>query len=388
MKEMQLFFESNEVRTTMVDGESWWLLKDVCAVLEIINHNEVQHRLDDDEVMRFNLPHHRSTNKEIEAVYINESGLYATILRSDKPNARRFRKWITSVALPSIRKYGAHIEPHKLAEISADPAANARLIESLQNEIKREQYKYEALEKENKKLKEKVNAKRGDTELIVDLATAEKEMFSFTQFFEVMSKNGESGDMYKLAHTMCCQKFLTEEHKPTPKANRLDMFRYTINERGRKSLWITLKGAIYYSSRQLVGEQRTAAARDFYALKGIRPANADGHPRCITVDDFAAIVGKYAQDIRYRDPNEFILDLKHIKKWLKKDTAYHAPMASGIKNGFFIPVEHNALCTPKAQKYFVEQLVEIKRIRGKCYRELDAVSGGKLLEESGIIIDD
>lgn len=98
-------FENQEfgsVRTVMQDGEPWFVLTDVCKVLEIKNTTDVFKRLDDDERSRFNL------GRQGEANITNESGLYAVILRSDKPVAKKFRKWITSEVLPSIRKTGAY----------------------------------------------------------------------------------------------------------------------------------------------------------------------------------------------------------------------------------------------------------------------------------------
>ncbi|MCR4759923.1 MAG: phage antirepressor KilAC domain-containing protein [Oscillospiraceae bacterium] len=101
-------FSGSEVRTVEVNGEPWWVLKDVCTVLEIKNHKEVPDRLEPDEVGRFDVPHPQNPAKPLEMVFINESGLYSVILRSDKPQAKPFRKWVTSEVLPSIRKTGAY----------------------------------------------------------------------------------------------------------------------------------------------------------------------------------------------------------------------------------------------------------------------------------------
>ncbi|MCL2109423.1 MAG: Bro-N domain-containing protein, partial [Oscillospiraceae bacterium] len=75
----------------------WWILKDVCRVLWLSNSRKVSERLDDDEkgVTLSDTP-----GKKQSMTVINESRLYGVILRSDKPNARAFRKWITSHVLP------------------------------------------------------------------------------------------------------------------------------------------------------------------------------------------------------------------------------------------------------------------------------------------------
>lgn len=107
VNELQVFsFENKEVRTVMVDEEPHWVLKDVCDVLEIKNATDVSKRLDEDEVTRFNLG-----GLVGEVNIINESGLYSVILRSDKPNAKQFKKWITGEVIPSIRKTGGYRVP-------------------------------------------------------------------------------------------------------------------------------------------------------------------------------------------------------------------------------------------------------------------------------------
>jgi hypothetical protein len=75
--ELQVFtYESAAVRTITRGGEPWFVLKDVCAVLDIVNQKQVADRLDDDEVGMSDIPHPQSPGKSIEAAVINESGLY------------------------------------------------------------------------------------------------------------------------------------------------------------------------------------------------------------------------------------------------------------------------------------------------------------------------
>lgn len=110
MSNIQIFnYQNNEVRTVEMGGEPWFVLKDVCNTLNISNQRDVQERLDPDEVGRFDLPHPQNPEKTIEMVCVNESGLYHVILRSDKQEAKPFRKWVTSEVLPSIRKNGGYI---------------------------------------------------------------------------------------------------------------------------------------------------------------------------------------------------------------------------------------------------------------------------------------
>lgn len=105
MNDLQIFNneEFGEIRTVVVNDEPMFCLIDICKALEMSNPTMVAQRLDDDERTKLDLGRAGDTN------FITESGLYAVILRSDKPNAKKFRKWVTSEVLPSIRKDGGYI---------------------------------------------------------------------------------------------------------------------------------------------------------------------------------------------------------------------------------------------------------------------------------------
>ena len=103
MDELQVFtYEKKEVRTIQKNGETWWVLKDVCGALGLSNPTVVADRLDDDERAKFDLGRQGETN------IVNESGLYNVILRSDKPEAKQFKRWVTHEVLPQIRKHGMY----------------------------------------------------------------------------------------------------------------------------------------------------------------------------------------------------------------------------------------------------------------------------------------
>ncbi|HMO07029.1 MAG TPA: Bro-N domain-containing protein [Paracoccaceae bacterium] len=115
-------FEEQAVRVVMRDGEPWFVAADVCRVLEILNTSDAVKRLDEDEVTLDQIEgNHRPTN------LVSESGLYALVIRSDKPAARRFRKWITAEVLPAIRRTGRYELPDAAAPaVPTDPALDAR----------------------------------------------------------------------------------------------------------------------------------------------------------------------------------------------------------------------------------------------------------------------
>ncbi len=129
-------YESSEIRTVQVNGEPWLVLSDVCKVLELSNPSMVAKKLDDDERTKFDL------GRQGETTIINESGLYTVILRSDKPQAKPFRKWVTSEVLPSIRKHGVYMTEQTLERALTSPDF---LIE-LATQLKAEQEQRKQLE--------------------------------------------------------------------------------------------------------------------------------------------------------------------------------------------------------------------------------------------------
>lgn len=144
--EIQIFnYNDHEVRTVQKDGEPWFVLKDVCGILSIGNVADVYARLDTDEkgVGQIDTLGGRQ-NMSI----INESGLYNVILRSEKPEAKPFRKWVTSEVLPSIRKHGAYMTQEKLQEVLCNPDALFQIVSAL----KEESDKRKALEIQNSAL--------------------------------------------------------------------------------------------------------------------------------------------------------------------------------------------------------------------------------------------
>ena len=98
--------ENKPVRTLNLNGEPWFVLRDVCEVLGLGNSRMVADRLDEDEKGVSQID---TLGGVQNATIISESGLYNVILRSDKPEAKPFRKWVTAVVLPSIRKNGGYI---------------------------------------------------------------------------------------------------------------------------------------------------------------------------------------------------------------------------------------------------------------------------------------
>lgn len=118
MKDLQLFnYDRHQVRVVEQGGQTWFVAKDVCQALEMKQSTESALRqLDEDEKLMLIV----SASDEIVANRgnwgVNESGLYHLIFNSRKPDAKAFRKWVTSEVLPSIRKTGGYQAPQEVGK--------------------------------------------------------------------------------------------------------------------------------------------------------------------------------------------------------------------------------------------------------------------------------
>lgn len=108
---IEFSFEGTDIRVLMIESNPWWVATDICKVLGQSNTSKALQSLDADERSNFKL------GRQGEVNVINESGLYTLILRSREAvtpgsAAHRFRKWVTSDVLPSLRKHGAYVMPN------------------------------------------------------------------------------------------------------------------------------------------------------------------------------------------------------------------------------------------------------------------------------------
>lgn len=142
--------EFGEIRVVEVNNEPWLVGKDVADKLGYQNGSrDIQRHVDEEdrtEVVIYD------GNQNRNMVAINESGLYSLVLGSKLPNARRFRKWVTSEVIPTIRKHGAYMTPKKLEEALLNPDTLIQLATNL----KLEQEKRIEVEKQLAKDKPKV----------------------------------------------------------------------------------------------------------------------------------------------------------------------------------------------------------------------------------------
>lgn len=133
------------IRILEIDGEPWFVARDVCEALELTNVTEALRGLDDDEF--------RSTEvvgldgrKQPNTQVISEAGLYSLILRSRKPEAKKFKRWVTHDVLPTIRKYGVY---------SVNAPAPVAVRQDKSDALKLLQYKTRSERKEARELEAK-----------------------------------------------------------------------------------------------------------------------------------------------------------------------------------------------------------------------------------------
>ncbi|MEG2789119.1 MAG: BRO family protein [Romboutsia sp.] len=181
MNELQIFNseEFGVIRVVDIDSEPWFVAKDVSDVLEYRDSYDMLKILDEDE--KIHLSREEASNRikcgtEINnrgINLINESGLYSAILKSRKPEAKRFKKWVTKEVLPSIRQTGGYI-PHNDEDDDATIMAKALLIS--QKTIEKKNNKIKSLEKETLKLVEVIESQKPKLEYLDEILSSENAM--------------------------------------------------------------------------------------------------------------------------------------------------------------------------------------------------------------------
>lgn len=126
-----LNFHDHQVRVVQVAGEPQWVAADIAAVLGLGRTHDMVRSLDDDERGAVTI---RTPSGEQEMTVITESGLYSCILRSRKPEAKEFKRWVTREVLPSIRRHGGYLTDPKIEEILTDPDTIIKLATDLKQE--------------------------------------------------------------------------------------------------------------------------------------------------------------------------------------------------------------------------------------------------------------
>lgn len=123
----------NDIRVmTNEQGEPLFVLVDLAAALGITNATQLRSRLSDDLCQTYPIPDR--VGRTQQTCVVTEPGLYEVIIRSDKPEATQFRRWVTSEVLPSIRKHGMYATPATIEDMLANPDMAIQLLTTLKEE--------------------------------------------------------------------------------------------------------------------------------------------------------------------------------------------------------------------------------------------------------------
>jgi len=244
-------YNAQPVRVVTIDGEPWFVLADLCKVLDLAKPSRVAMRIADD----MKGAHLMSTpGGDQEMTIVSEAGMYEVIIRSDKPEAVAFRRWVTSEVLPSIRKHGGYLTNQKIEDILDNPDT----IIQLATKLKSERAKRAALEKQaaidtpKARFADAVSASHTSI-LIGDLAKLLRQNgyeIGQNRLFEMLRRDGylcaAKGGMWNM---------------PTQKAMNLNLFEVKettiVHSDGHvsisKTTKVTGKGQVYFVTRFLDG---------------------------------------------------------------------------------------------------------------------------------------
>ena len=187
---LPLNFKGCAVRTVMIGNMPWFVAKDVCEVLELSDVSMSVAKLDDDEKLVQKL---FVSGQNRDMIIVNESGLYTLIMRSNKPEARLFRKWVTSEVLPSIRATGQYTMPqlveNRLAAMEKMLVDNASRGEEIIKELAVMKDQFETMDVLQRdmlfEIQQEIDGLKGVKEVVSDLNAARKEVKEKDRYFQL-----------------------------------------------------------------------------------------------------------------------------------------------------------------------------------------------------------
>ena len=252
MNNLKVFnFESKEVRTLLIDNEPWFIGKEVTEILGYSNTRDAINKHVDEEDKTVILKSQNATLKipNRGLTIVNESGLYSLILSSKLPSAKRFKKFVTSEVLPSLRKHGMYATEETIDKILSNPDFGIRLL----SELKEEREKTKILKNENEQLKPKA--------LFADTVSASDTSILIGQLAKLLKQNGNDIGQNRLFKILRKDGYLGNSGEnynlPTQKSMNLKVMEIkerTVNNsdgsvRITKTPMITGKGQVYFVNR-------------------------------------------------------------------------------------------------------------------------------------------
>lgn len=249
MGEIKIFnsTEFGSIRTEMVDGEPWFCLTDLCKALELTAKG-VKQRLSDEVIS--NYPISDSIGRMHDMLFVNEDGLYDVILESRKENARKFRRWVTSEVLPSIRKNGGYIAGQ---ESMGDDELLAKALLVAQNKIAEREKKITEQQEHIDRMKPK--------EIFADAVSSSKDSCLIGDLAKIICQNGYKIGRNRLFEWMKTNGYLikggSSKNMPTQKAMEMKLFEVketTIttpdgSTNVKRTTKVTGKGQVYFVNK-------------------------------------------------------------------------------------------------------------------------------------------
>lgn len=257
MNELKVFenAEFGQIRGVEINGESWLVGKDVAERLGYSNASKAVMVHVDDEDKRFEmLPVSDSQiGNLVKTALINESGLYSLVLGSKLPNAKKFKRWVTSEVLPAIRKHGGYLTAEKVEEALLNPDVLIRLATELKDEREaRRALESKVAEDAPKVMFAKAVEQAENSILVGDLA-------------KLIKQNGTDIGQKRLFERLRADGYLGTRgenyNMPTQRAMEMQLFRIserTINNpdgsvRLTRTVKVTGKGQVYFINRYAGG---------------------------------------------------------------------------------------------------------------------------------------
>lgn len=246
MNELQVFdFKGQSVRSVMVDGAPWWVAKDVLEVLGLDTSHGVRDLEDDEKDLHIM----ETLGGKQEMTIVSEAGLYSLILRSRKPEAKEFKRWITHEVLPMLRKHGAYMTPETLEKTLTNPDFIIRLA----TELKQEQERRQALEAQHRIDQPKA--------FFADAVRASETCINIGDLAKLIDQNGVPMGRTRLFKWLRANGWLmksgNEINSPTQKGRAFGFFKIKENTIVKpsgevlttKTTRVTGKGQIYFVNR-------------------------------------------------------------------------------------------------------------------------------------------
>lgn len=147
MQELEIFKneEFGEIRTVVIENEPWFVGKDIAEILGYANTRKAINDHVDEDDKTDGVTIRDSIGREQNPIVVNESGLYSLILSSKLPTAKKFKHWVTSEVLPTIRKHGAYMTDEKAFDVLHNAGGLADLLQQAAEQLKQKDVQIERM---------------------------------------------------------------------------------------------------------------------------------------------------------------------------------------------------------------------------------------------------